>query len=178
MEKDKRFFCLKQFYEIKQDEKYNISIEITTKTDDIIIKKTSQIFKYIAFFNFLYKLNGLFIGKEKLVNDAYKYFNGKTKFINFKNKLIILTISDGDFNEFLTLKKNINQNKNYEINNLNNINLAFNIYMIYYFNYGEIEKKILDLQIKNEILQKENDDLNKRVKKLKNLILNSNNEPK
>ena len=68
------------------------------------------------------------------------------------------------------MQKNINHNKNSEINNLNNINLAFNIYMIYYFNYGEIEKKILDLQIKNEKLkenndklQKENNDLNERV---------------
>jgi len=180
MEKEKRFFCLTQFYEIKANEKYNISIEITTKTDDIIIKKTSQIFKYIAFYNFLYKLNDMFIDKEKVVNDAYKYFKGKTKFINFKNKLIILTISDGDFNEFLNLQNNINQNKNSTINNLNNINLAFNVYMIYYFNYGEIEKKILDLKQNNENLQKVNEDLNKRVTKLENMIknLNENNAQK
>ena len=85
------------------------------------------------------------------------------------------------------MQKNINHNKNSEINNLNNINLAFNIYMIYYFNYGETEKKILDLQIKNEKLkenndklQKENNDLNERVTRLEKLILNSNknNEPK
>ena len=89
-------FCKK--FTIDEKEQYNVCIEITIDSKDILSEKIPQLFKMTSCFNFLYNTNQFFnsIEDNSLINDSYSYFKDKTKFINYDKQLILLTISNGN----------------------------------------------------------------------------------
>ena len=128
-------FC--ENYPIDMKEQYNVCIEITIDSKDILSEKIPQLFKMTSCFNFLYNTNQFFksIEDNSLINDSYSYFKKKTKFINYDKKLIFLTISNGNINNFKDIQKEIENKRKENCNNLikhlDNINKLSNIYFIY-----------------------------------------------
>ena len=142
--------------EIHEDKIYNVCVEITVQSDDILKKKIPKLYKTISCFNFLYKTNNFFknIDDKFLISESYGYFIDQTKFINFANNLILLTISNGKIDSFQNIENSIKEKRSEKNNNaiksLDYINTSFNIYMIYYPKYDDEEL----------------DKLNKRIEKL------------
>ena len=103
MNKKNRLIIFIRKKELKEASKYNICIEITVDSADIISKKIPQIYKTISCMNFLYKTNNDFRESNKSTSDiseSYGYFKNKTDFINYDLDLIIMTISNGKLEIF------------------------------------------------------------------------------
>lgn len=116
---------------INKEQYYNICIEITIDSKDIITKKIPQLYKDISCFNFLYKINNFFenITEKSLVSNSFSYFKERTKFIDYNNDLIIMTISNGKNNDFKNIeeliKKKRSENSDFPINQLDSISSAY-----------------------------------------------------
>ena len=147
-------YCEKD--KIHEDKIYNVCVEINVQSDDILKIKIPQLYKTVSCLNFLYKTNDFFknIEDKFLFSESYGYFIDQTKFINFANNLILLTISIGKIDSFQNIENSIKEKRNEKNNNaiksLDYINSSFNIYMIYYPKYDDEEL----------------DKLNKRIEKL------------
>ena len=176
-----------------EEKKYNICIEITVNSADIISKKIPQLYKTISCMNFLYKTNDDF-SKKSDISDSYGYFKNKTDFINYELDLIIMTISNGEFQIFRKIADEIISSRkaitDSPINRLDNLNNNYNIYMIYYPKYGDEEIEILNSKIEkltraneeqqkaNEEQQKANEEQQKANEKEMNKLKKENEEQK
>ena len=141
---------------IKKEKNYNVCIEITIDSNDILTKKIPQLYKDISCFNFLYKTNNFFneIKEKSLVSDSFSYFKEKTKFIDYNNDLIIMTISNGKNNNFKNIEKSIKEKRaektDYSITVLDSISSSYNIYFIFYPKYDDEEIYKLSNQIEEQ----------------------------
>ena len=141
---------------IQKEKNYNVCIEITIDSNDILTKKIPQLYKDISCFNFLYKTNNFFneIKEKSLVSDSFSYFKEKTKFIDYTNDLIIMTISNGKNNNFKNIEKSIKEKRaeksDYSIAQLDSISSSYNIYFIFYPKYDDEEIYKLSSQIEEQ----------------------------
>jgi len=93
---------------------------------------------------------------KDLINESYAYFIEQTKFLNYDKKLVLITISNGDFDSFKKNETLINEkrkelNCNNPIKSLDSINTSFYIFMVYYPKYDdEIIEQL------NERIEKQN----------------------
>ena len=181
----KNLINIQELYKIEDDKKYNICFEFTYNSNDIIIKKFPQLFKFILFFNFLYKLNKNFTDHYKNLNEINTFFLNKTKFINFKSKLIIILISNGIYENFEKIKKFLNAEiYNDYIKKINEINDSYNIYMIYYSNRDELKEELKEelkneltkLKLENEKIKKNYEEQQKENEKLRDRLEKQQNE--
>ena len=167
----KKFIKIQELHKIEDNKKYNICFEFTYNSDDIFIKKFPQLFKFILFFKFLYKLNKNFTEHNKNLSEINTLFLNKTKFINFKNKLIIILISNGVYENFEKTKKILNSetdnNYNNYIKKIKEINDSYNLYMVYYSNKEELKEEIKE---EFEKIKKENENLRATLEKQQNEI--------
>ena len=192
LEEDKNNNEEKEFHENKdkikdknkgksEDKKYNVCIEITVNSNDILKEKISQLYKAVACFNFLYETNKFFETKERnLINDSYDYFLKQTKFMNFKDDLIFITISNGKIENFQEIQNSIeNKRKEENFNNikyLDNINNSYNIYMLYYPTYDDNEignlQKTIDQQKEEftKTIGQQKEEFTKMISELKKKI--------
>ena len=108
-----RLFTYSEKNQIEDNKNYNICFEITIQSSDIINKKIPQLYKIVSCFNFLFKTNEYFKNLENklLSEDSRKYFYDHTKFINYQDNLIIITVSNEDINKFKIMKETIEQNR-------------------------------------------------------------------
>ena len=171
-------FCKK--FTIDEKEQYNVCIEITIDSKDILSEKIPQLFKMTSCFNFLYNTNQFFksIEDNSLINDSYSYFKKKTKFINYDKKLILLTISNGNINNFKDIQKEIEDKRNEKSDNsikyLDNSNKLYNIYFIYYKQYRDDE-----IENMSETIRKQNktiDEQNKTISEINEKFIKERNE--
>lgn len=186
MENKKRLIKFNVKEKINEDEQYNICIEITVQSDDILTKKIPQLYKSVSCFNFLYKTNIFFrkiMEKNKdLINESYAYFIEQTKFLNYDKKLVLITISNGDFDSFKKNETLINEkrkelNCNNPIKSLDSINTSFYIFMVYYPKYDDeiieqlnerIEKQNLEFLEYKQRQEDEIKELRRIIDELKN----------
>ena len=185
---------------IEDGKTYNVCVEITIKSSDIINKKIPHLYKIVSSFNFLFKTNTYFnTVSNDFNNESKAYFIEHTKFINYKDELIIIIISNQDIKSFLEIneiiekkrKENLSDEKKNSVQLLDKKNLLYNynIYMVYYPNYDDEEifklnemiedqqKKIEDQQKEINLLKQEKqkdrneiERLNKNVKDLESKI--------
>ena len=163
MQVKKRAFELIKGDEIKEGEFFNLCFEITIQSKDVIKKKIPQLYKFISFFNFMYKMNEFFDNEkyneeEKSVLSLSKgYFLNKAKIFDFRFKIVILLVCDGieeDFdelkNDVINLRKEENNNSLKMLQNINENN--YNVFLVYYPIYDPKDKiyKILENQ-QNEL---------------------------
>ena len=100
-----------------------------------------------------------------------EYLKNKTNFIDFKNEIVFITVSNGtieSFNQIITeleQRKKINDEAIKIFDAINN----YNYYMIYYPPYDDKYTSPYDKTIKDLI--KDNNDLKEKVKNLENIIL-------
>lgn len=158
---------------LEKNKKYNVCIEITIKSADILTKKIPQIYKTVSCFDFLYKTYNFFekVEEKELISGSYSYFIDKTKFINYKDDIILITISNGEKESFKNIEssiKQIREEKSNPINPINQINQInqinpilclddfnkkYNIYMIYFPKYNDEEIAKLNEQIEEQKLK-------------------------
>lgn len=124
----------------------------------------------MAFLNFLFKTNKFFGStKEKNVKDeSYNYFISQTKFIDYCNDVVLITISNYKIEEFNKINNMIiKQREEAEKGNINSIkyldeiNINFNIYMLFYPKYEDEGVFELKEEISNQA---------KEIMELKNII--------
>ena len=163
MKQQKRLFQYSSYTKLKNDIKYNVCVEITIQTNDIIKKNFSQLYKNIACLKFLKTAND-FLNKKKtswknFFGKNLEYFKNKTNFIDFKNEIVLITASNGAVDSFNQLKIELENRKKLkdEVTKIfDNINI-YNYYMIYYPVYDNegiynLDKKVEDLQERLKIL--------------------------
>ena len=151
MKTKKRAFEMIKGDEIKEGEFYNLCFEITIQSKDVINKKIPQIYKFISFFNFMYKLNEFFENEKYneeeriLLSSCKGYFLKKTKIFDFKYKIVILLVCDGLQEDFAKLQKDIqnletgpNDNPLKALEKINGNN--YNIFLVYYPIYDPCDK--------------------------------------
>ena len=172
---------------IEDGKTYNVCVEITIKSSDIINKKIPQLYKIVSGFNFLFKTNTYFNTISKEFNNASKaFFIEHTKFIDYNDELVIITCSNQDIKSFLEINEIIQRKRKENSNNVKeknsiqlldktNLTYNYNIYMIYYPNYDDEEifklnELIVDQQNEINLLKQENKKLNKKVKDLESKI--------
>ena len=109
-EKGRLYICNEK-EELKEDNFYNICIEITDNFDDIIKKNFPQLDKNCASFDILKKLNELFKQKKKEKKFDFShisgYFNNTFDFIDLDDEIILIIISDDKPKSFENLKKKL-----------------------------------------------------------------------
>ena len=156
-------YCYALKKEINEDNKYNICFEITTSPNDVINKKIVQLYKIVLCFNFLYNIYNIFIKNkrdEKLLSNGFQYFQGQTKFINFKLPLIIILITNGNISDFFQIK-DIIKIKRSEIKEEKKA-----------YNYSN-EKNDVNINTKNEKIfenEKKENDVTKKEEKNENIV--------
>ena len=153
MEEKKRLFIFKKIKNLEESKNYNICIEITIDSADIITKKIPQLYKTVSCMNFLYETYNYFKGFKNSISDSYRYFQKKTDFIDYNLDLILMTISNGKRNIFEKIEeetKKLRSISNSAINCLDNLNKNYNIYMLYYPNYADEELDKLNLKVEKQ----------------------------
>lgn len=151
MNNKKRAFEMIHGDDIKEGEFFNLCFEITIQSKDVIEKKIPQLYKFISFFNFMYKLNEFFDNEKysdeerSLLSSSKGYFVKKAKIFDFKYKIVILLVCDGIREDFDELQKKIqnlkNEPKNNSFKTLKQINENnYNIFLVYYPIYDPADK--------------------------------------
>ena len=173
MKEKNRLLIFKEIKDLNEKKRYNICIELTVDSADIISKKIPQLYKTISCMNFLYQTNSNFQRNSDVISDSYGYFIKTTDFINYTLDLIILTISNGKYEKFKTIEEETTKFRNTMVDSpikkLDDLNKNYNIYMIFFPQYKdeEIEKlnsKIEQQQKEMNELKKANDQQQKEMK--------------
>ena len=183
MQKLKRLYQYSSHIKLKNNINYNVCVEITVQTCDIIKKKFPQLYKNISCLTFLKAFYEFLNGKKTIWQNSFsktlEYFKNKTNFIDFKNDIVFITISNGTIESFNQIITELEQRKkiNDEVIKIFDAINNSNYYMIYYPTYDD--KNTSPYDDKNtspydKIIQnlvKDNNDLKEEVKNLKNIIM-------
>ena len=175
MQQNNRLYQYSSHTELKHNINYNVCVEITVQSSDIIKKKFPQLYKNISCLKFLQDFYEFLNKKKTFMQNPFsktlEYLKNKTNFIDFKNEIVFITVSNGtieSFNQIITeleQRKKINDEAIKIFDAINN----YNYYMIYYPPYDDKYTSPYDKTIKDLI--KDNNDLKEKVKNLENIIL-------